>query len=267
MKWYFINSGSNTGSYNMDFDLLLAGSCYKGEAYFRLYKWQPYCISLGANQSYNCVDLKKAHGDNIDVVKRPTGGRAILHAEELTYSVIMPVDYASSARNIYREINLALLKGLKEYDKKLADVELESIQPVFSSIYKEAKGNICFAVSAKSELKFKGKKVAGSAQRKLNNSLLQHGSILCGDFHKRIIKYLNLTSEEYPLLKSELDNNTIELGTILNEKIDYNRLADSLLLGMQNHFEIEFVSVSHPDIVTTNLPPETERLFTLKGHN
>ena len=169
----------------MDFDLLLAGSRYRGEAYFRLYKWKPYCISLGANQSYDSIDLTKAKRDYIDVVKRPTGGRAILHAEELTYSVVLPVDYTSSARNIYREINLALLKGLKEYDKRLADIELESTQPAFSSIYKEAKGNICFAVSAKSELKFKGKKVAGSAQRKLNNSLLQHGSILCSDFHKR----------------------------------------------------------------------------------
>ena len=267
MKWHFINSGSNTGSYNMDFDLLLAKSCSKEEAYFRLYKWKPFCISLGANQSFDCVDLVKTNRDNIDIVRRPTGGRAILHAEELTYSVVMPVDFTSSARNIYREINLALLKGLGEYDKRLADIELENIQPVFSSIYKEAKGDICFTVSAKSELKFQGKKVAGSAQRKLNNSILQHGSILCGDFHKRIINYLNLISDEYTLLKSELDDNTIELGTILNEQIDYSRLADSLLLGMQNHFNIEFVTMSQPNIIGNNILSETEKLFNLQGDN
>ena len=267
MKWYFINSGSNTGSYNMDFDLLLAKSCNEESAYFRLYKWKPYCISLGANQSYDSVNLIKTNRDNIDVVKRPTGGRAILHAEELTYSVVIPVNYSSSARNIYLEINLALLKGLEEYDKRLADIELENTQPDFSSLYKEPKGEVCFTVPAKSELKFKGKKVAGSAQRKLNNSLLQHGSILCGDFHKKIINYLNLTSEEYLLLKSELDNNTIELGTILNEKIEYNRLINSLLLGMQNHFKIEFVPVPNPTIIGKNFQPESEKLLTLQGNN
>ena len=61
----------------------------------------------------------------------------------------------------------------------------------------------------------------------------------------------------YTLLKAELDNNTIELESVLNEKIDYNRLADSLLVGMQNHFNIEFVSVSNPDIITTYIQTES----------
>jgi len=267
MKWYFLNSGSNTGSYNMDFDLQLAKSCGVGETYFRLYKWKPYCISLGANQSYDCINLLKTNEVNIDVVKRPTGGRAILHAEELTYAVVMRVDYTSSAKSIYHEINLALMKGLKEYDKRFDDVELENIQPRFSSLYKETKGKLCFAASAKSELKFKGKKIVGSAQRRLGNTILQHGSILCGNFHKRIINYLNLTTEEYLLLKSELDNNTIELETILCEEINYDHLVDSLVFGMQKHFDIEFETASLPNIVWKNSLSESEKSFTLQGDN
>jgi len=267
MKWYFLNSGSNTGSYNMDFDLQLAKGCGIGETYFRLYKWKPYCISLGANQSYDCINLLKTNEDNIDVVKRPTGGRAILHAEELTYSVVMPVDYTSSAKSIYYEINLALMKGLKEYDKGFDDVELENIQPCFSSLYKETKGEVCFAVSAKSELKYNWKKLVGSAQRRLGKTILQHGSILCGDFHKRIINYLNLTTEEYLLLKSELDNNTIELETVLNEEINYNRLVDSLVFGIQKHFNMEFEIIDSPNIAGKSLLSETEKLFTLQGDN
>jgi lipoate-protein ligase A len=90
MKWYFINTGANTGKYNMDFDLHLADKCRPGETFLRLYRWNPYCISLGANQDILSVNADKAAADNIDIVIRPTGGRAILHAEEITYSVVIP---------------------------------------------------------------------------------------------------------------------------------------------------------------------------------
>ena len=110
MIWHFIDSGSNTGSYNMEFDLDLAHNCNPEEAYFRIYRWNPFCISLGANQNYNDINQSKTEKDGIDVVKRPTGGRAILHAEELTYSVILPLNYEFSPREIYFKISNALMR-------------------------------------------------------------------------------------------------------------------------------------------------------------
>ncbi len=113
MNWIYINSGFNSGRYNMDYDLHLAKNYKVDEAVLRLYRWKPYCISLGASQSLNSVDYDLAAKNNIDIVVRPTGGRAVLHSEELTYSVIYPLDFTSSARDIYHQINLALLNGLK----------------------------------------------------------------------------------------------------------------------------------------------------------
>jgi len=238
MRWQFVNTGFNSGKFNMDYDIDLARNIKPCEAILRLYRWQPYCISLGANQNFKSVNLNKAAEDKIGVVKRPTGGRAILHSEELTYSVVIPVSENLSARNIYHEISLALLEGLRIYNPKLNKVELENSQPDFPSFYKEEKSAICFAVPAKSELKYSGKKLVGSAQRKLGNTILQHGSILCSSYHLNIVNYLN--TENFETLKAEIENTTTDLGSILNESIDYENLAESIAKGFDIKFETKF---------------------------
>ncbi len=246
MKWFYLNTGFNTGYYNMDFDLTLVRNCRNDEAYFRLYRWEPFCISLGANQNFNNIDRVKAKTNKIDIVKRPTGGKSILHAEELTYSVIFPLNEISSVRNLYCEINKALREGLILYDNKLSAVELESKQPDLRSFYKKPGSEICFAVSSKSEAKFSGKKLIGSAQRKINNIILQHGSILCGDYHKKIIDYLNLERENLININNELNNKTIELENILGYKTDYRKLEDSLVIGFEKYFNIKFENLNSP---------------------
>jgi lipoyl(octanoyl) transferase len=243
MKWYFLNTGSGSGQYNMDFDLNLAKNNRGDEAFFRLYRWKPYCISLGFNQDLNSINIDKAFQDNIDVVKRPTGGRAILHAEELTYSVVYPVTNNMSLRNFYCEINKALREGLVLYDEKLSGIELESVQPDLRNFYKESVSEICFSVSAKSEINFSGKKLVGSAQRKIGNTILQHGSILCGEYHTKIVDYLNLSDEEYSKAKSKMLNNTIGLEKILDGKIDYDKLASCLVKGFEKFFSINFLNL------------------------
>ena len=129
MTWHFIDSGFNTGLFNMQFDLELANKCSNDESFFRIYRWNPYCISIGANQSFNDINLEKTLRDGIDVVKRPTGGRAILHAEELTYSVIVPANIGYLPKELYHKISSALIKGLELYNPSLASAELENIQP------------------------------------------------------------------------------------------------------------------------------------------
>jgi lipoate-protein ligase A len=239
MIWRFIDTGSNSGKFNMDYDLDLVRS-FSGSPVLRVYQWEPYCISLGANQDFNSIDQKKTSADGLDVVKRPTGGRAILHAEELTYSVVYPVSDEKSPKQIYREINLALKNGLINYNLSLEKIKLEHTQPHFPSFYKEEKSTICFAVSAMNELNYQGKKLAGSAQRKIGNIILQHGSILCGGFHKKIIDYLNLPSDKLEEIKNEIGQTTTELETILDEKINYQRLSRAIKKGFENHFNIKF---------------------------
>lgn len=220
----------------MDFDLELAKNILPGEAAVRFYRWQPYCISLGANQEISSVNVQLAEQDNIDTVKRPTGGRAILHAEEITYSVVQHISAGLSPREIYHSINLALMEGLKLYDSRLAEAELETVQPDFLKFYKEDVSALCFAVPAKSELKYHGKKLVGSAQRKLGTSLLQHGSILCGPFHKKITDYVNHNSESLTKISEELEENTIDLSDIIKTEIDYDILVHCLTEGFIKYF-------------------------------
>ena len=243
MKWKFLNSGVNSGKFNMDFDVFLAENFEQGNAVLRLYQWNPYCISLGANQSFEDIDLSKTRYHQIDVVKRPTGGKAILHSQELTYSVIYPIDTTSSAKNIYNEINLALRKGLVNFHPGLSVVDLEHDQPNLKEFYKSEISAICFAVSAKSELNYNGKRLVGSAQRKLGSVILQHGSILCGDYHKKIIDYLNVTDEKKTEMLNEISSTTIDLKSALNIEIDYAKLSSSILNGFKEHFNSDFEEI------------------------
>lgn len=241
MKWNLILDNFNTGQHNMDFDLELAKKCDKENAFLRFYRWQPYCISLGANQKFEDIDSELCNEDSIDIVRRPTGGRAILHAEELTYSVCMPLNSTFSNRDIYTKISLALVQGLKLYNPKLDEVELENIQPNFPDLLNQPSGVLCFASTAKSEVKYKGKKIIGSAQRKLDTAVLQHGSILCGKFHTFLPKYLNTTNENKNLLELELQDKTTEIETIIEIPTDYDKLQSSLIKGFESEWNISLL--------------------------
>jgi lipoate-protein ligase A len=248
MKWKFLNSGVNSGKFNMDFDIFLAENLEPETSILRLYRWNPYCISLGANQSFDDINLNKTRYDQIDVVKRPTGGRAILHSQELTYSVTYPIDANTSAKNIYNEINLALRKGLVNYDSRLNEIDLEHLQPNFKDFYKSELSAICFAVSAKSELNFRGKKLVGSAQRKLGNVILQHGSILCGSYHKKIVEYLNLSEEKKKEIILEISSTTMDIKSALNYDVDYSKLSQSILKGFMEYFNSDFEEINQSSL-------------------
>ena len=243
MIWEFINTGFNSGEFNMQYDIHLANKSEQGTAILRLYRWTPYCISLGANQQEESINISKAKQNSIDIVKRPTGGRAILHSEELTYSIIYPAQNFSP-RQLYHEINSALKTGLINYNPVFRGIELENLQPDFAGFYNQKVSELCFAVSAKSELKFKGKKLVGSAQRKMDKVILQHGSILCGDYHTKIVDYLNYSVSEIDKMRNEINSTTIDMKSILGENVDYDKLAGSVKLGIQQHFNISFKSLS-----------------------
>lgn len=248
MIWQLIDDCASTGLDNMNYDIQLAKECKEDEIHFRLYQWNPYAVSLGANQSLDDVDFSKTGQDGIDVVKRPTGGRAIFHSEEITYSVVFPLSYGLSPKEIYKAVSEALVTGLKIYDEKLYNTMLEQLQPNFPEILRTSSGSICFASTAKNEVKFAGRKLIGSAQKKMKNVVLQHGSILCGTKHRELIKYLKLSENERTKLNEEISRKTVEIETILNEKVDYKKLRKCLTLGFEKHFEIKFDSaevISH----------------------
>ena len=241
--WRFIDSGFNTGAYNMQLDEhlareLLAGT---GAPTLRLFRWKPWAISIGYNQSLNDINQKKCGEDGIDVVRRPTGGRAILHAEELTYSIVMPAG-RNGVLQIYNEISKGLVAGLRLFG---AQVSLQRSQPNFPDVYRRASSIACFTSSARYEIESGGKKLIGSAQRRFSDGtqdiVLQHGSILSGPAHERLFEYINFDNQERAVdVKRELNDHTIDLAELLQKRIDIESLSVCIKRGFELEWGISF---------------------------
>ncbi|HEV7389096.1 MAG TPA: hypothetical protein VGN73_10830 [Gemmatimonadaceae bacterium] len=146
-----------------------------GETVFAVYSWSRPTLSFGRNQpAAGLYDLKKLRDAGIDAVRRPTGGRAILHHREITYSVTAPVSGAGSLRATYSRINRILQLGLSR---------LGVFVEVAATPHRAPTPSVrpCFDIPGEGELVVEGAKLIGSAQWRENGALLQHGSILVAD--------------------------------------------------------------------------------------
>lgn len=139
---------------------------------FRLYGWSPACVSLGRNQKDDFIDYEFLKKNNIDVVRRLTGGRALLHDDEITYSYICPVSFLKNGENVtssYMEISKILIDKFSQIG-----IELDFGEGKRPS----TKFEYCMLVSTGADLCYQGKKLIGSAQCRKEGYILQHGSIL-----------------------------------------------------------------------------------------
>jgi lipoyl(octanoyl) transferase len=161
-----------------------------GEAVFSVYSWERPTLSLGRNQTASGrYDLEKIREQSIGVVRRPTGGRALLHWHEVTYSVTAPIADADSLKDSYERINRILLDGLSRLGVGASESRGGSPMP--------SPGELpCFAAPAEGELIVNGAKLVGSAQYREAGALLQHGSILIEDDQPMIASLLKRKSSE-----------------------------------------------------------------------
>lgn len=179
----FIDFEIKTGLQNMQTDSDLIDFAVKNslnEPIFRLYAWSPACVSLGRNQSGDFLDKNFLKLKNIDTVKRLTGGRALLHDKELTYSFICPVNILKNAGSIiksYKEISQILINAFEDLG-----INLE-----FSDRQPRTKFDYCMSASTGADLCFEGRKIIGSAQFRKKGYILQHGSILF-DYDKELLE-------------------------------------------------------------------------------
>jgi len=164
------------GAENMALDeALLRRAGRSGETVFRVYAWGRPTVSLGRNQpARGCYDLEVAKARGIDFVRRPTGGRAILHHREITYAVVAPVSAYGSLSESYRTINRLLLEALSTLGVDAREAPSSTRAPAPSIAP-------CFDAPVAGELVADGRKLVGSAQVREGEAFLQHGSILLED--------------------------------------------------------------------------------------
>jgi lipoate-protein ligase A len=247
-RWHFLDSGFRTGAENMGCDETLAQLLLHGGLLpaVRLYRWRPWAISLGRNQNIDEIDTAKAAQDGVDVVRRPTGGRAILHAEELTYSVVMPAP-RGTVLDAYNSISSALVQGLSLYG---AEVTLARSQPHFPTAYRSASSIPCFSASARYEIEWRGRKLVGSAQRRYGSGrteiVLQHGSILCGPAHRQLVRYVSVDNESITdEIAHSLEERTTDLSEVLSRPVVIEDLALCIRRGFESAWGISFSALSH----------------------
>ncbi|MEZ4412221.1 MAG: hypothetical protein R2910_04460 [Gemmatimonadales bacterium] len=174
MRWtLLVDPAGRPGWHNMAVDqALLDLAAGEGRAFLRIYRWAPFCLSFGRNEpALRRYDRTAIERRGLDTVRRPTGGRAVWHADEVTYAVAAPISTFGSLPQTYQQIHEALAAALRALD---FPAELASPPARASAVHAGA----CFASPAGGEVMLGGKKVVGSAQLREGGAFLQHGSIL-----------------------------------------------------------------------------------------
>jgi lipoate-protein ligase A len=240
-SWRYIQSGHLSGSLNMAIDTVLATQIDTSTPTLRLYGWSPPAISLGYHQPISEIDLSKCTKAGIDVVHRPTGGRAVLHAEEITYAVVIPKSspyYSEKIMTVYEQISRAILAGLRYLDIR---TEFEHAKKNSGNYSRGDFSSLCYATSIQYEINYQGKKLVGSAQRHFDAAVLQHGSILIGPRHADLPFYLTKGNAEWKnAVKAFMQKQTTCLNHLSPEPLSYERVADALLQGFQDIFNATF---------------------------
>ena len=243
-QWRLIIDSHGKGAWNMAVDEAILEFVAKKEKLptLRLYAWDPYCLSLGHAQPIADVNRQALKAYGWGLVRRSTGGKAILHADELTYSIIAPIDeprVCGTVMESYQRLSRALLNALK-----ILGIQADS-KPKESANRKIHENPVCFESPSDYEITSNGKKIIGSAQARRLQGVLQHGSIpIFGDIARIVLTLTCYSVEE----KKEAENNLrFKAGTlkdIINETKSWQEIADAIIKGFSEELNIIFIQDS-----------------------
>lgn len=209
----FIDYSVRTGKENMQIDSDLLDEAIENnyiEPIFRLYGWSPACVSLGRNQNEDFIDNKLLKEMNIDCVRRLTGGRALLHDNELTYCYISPANIIPNGENVTESYKY--ISGIWIDIFKSLGIEL-----TLGSLPRHiTKNNYCMAVSTGADLCKDGKKFIGSAQCRKNGYILQHGSILIDYDKDKLNKVFNENTDYSTITTLKEINPSLTIDDIIS---------------------------------------------------
>lgn len=226
MKFRLIDTGYNTAFMNMAIDESLLTSKLP---VLRFYQWKPAALSIGYFQSVKDFNFDNLRKHNIDLVRRLTGGSAVLHDKELTYSFI--IDEANMPKSIvesYKEISNGLLEGL-------SNLGLKAVMNKY--VEKGRKSAVCFNDPSWYEIIVNGKKIIGSAQKRVNGKLLQHGAVLV-DID--VEKYCSLFSNCTMQLINKVRERMTSINNELNKKVNYDDVKKAIKKGFEEKLKIKF---------------------------
>lgn len=198
----------------------------------RFFYWDPPCLSLGVSQPSANLNIKEIENNKWGLVRRPTGGRAILHTDELTYSIIAPFTeerVKGSILESYQSIAAVLVDALQSLgvnacaDKTYPESHTANQKPV------------CFETPSNYEITVDGKKILGSAQMRRGNMLLQHGSLpLRGDLTRINSCFTWETPDKKSLADQKLSSRATTLSEILGSEIPVRKIEDQLISSFES---------------------------------
>jgi lipoyl(octanoyl) transferase len=226
------------GARNMAIDEAIGLAVGRGESppTLRFYAWDPPCVSLGRSQPFDAVDEASCTAHGYETVRRPTGGRAILHTDELTYSLIAPPDHRLMLGMVL-DSYLRIAKGL------LAGLDLLGISATAAPGTTRTGRDVsaaCFEVPSAYEIVAGDRKLLGSAQTRRSDFVLQHGSLpLCGDL-TRLVDCLRFASDqEREQLRSSLAGHATTVEALLGRPVTFAEARQALAAGICESLAIQ----------------------------
>ncbi|MBA2688472.1 MAG: hypothetical protein H0U64_10260 [Gemmatimonadaceae bacterium] len=250
-RWRLLFVPSRDGAENMARDVALQDHSRKtGECVLSVYTWIRPTLSFGRNQTAKGLyDLERIASEKLDVVRRPTGGRAILHHREFTYSVTGIDAFAPTLPAAYDRVNALLLLGMNNLG-----VSVAVASPTHSAPKPDQ--SPCFAEPVKGELVVAGRKLVGSAQYRENGAFLQHGSILVeNDQHLLRAMSLDGSPEEFsaPATLTELVSEPITASQMANVLFDAVRTLEDQDASPMDESDIRTEALAHREHFTDPL--------------
>ena len=239
----------------VDEAILISGAQGPARPTLRLYTWKPPCLSLGYAQPTRDADLDRLAFFGWDIVRRPTGGRAILHTDELTYAVVAPHSEPRLKGGVlesYQVISRALLRALH-----LVNIPAEAHAQPQVHTGRDSNEPICFEVPSNFEITVNGKKLIGSAQSRKKEGILQHGSLpLFGDL-TRISQVLAYDNEVKRLIATErLIKHATTVEEVLGYKLTWDSITQVFITGFEEMLNLELV----PDELTPDEKTRADEL-------
>lgn len=232
-EWRFIDSGECDADYNMALDEAISTQVKNGESgiTLRFYGWRKPSVTLGIFQNLKEIDLQYCRINDIQLLRRPTGGRGILHGDELTYSFSAPAKefFSGGLFHTYEQLGAIFKSALKSTG---IDVQMDMKRRSRAMVHTP----LCFRSTSYGELTFHGKKIIGSAQKRWKEGFLQQGVIPFSVDYQIIKKVFKIN-----------DDSLVDISGIRNLVNDFNPgiLKANILKAFEDTFSITFAD-SHP---------------------